>query len=111
MEVKLLSFGHALWCAVTVAAMAAASWSGALLYKQICVRTTHAGVTRRSNEHNNKLNDSKIKVRLVASTNEVVPWLFKSSNDEVNVLPGETIKTSYTSKSLAGTAVLGESHI
>ncbi|XXM93681.1 cytochrome c oxidase assembly protein [Candidatus Hodgkinia cicadicola] len=88
--------------------MAAASLSGALLYKQICARTGHAGATKRSFEHNNKLNDSKIKIRLIATTNEALPWLFKPSVDAINALPGETIKTSYTVKSLAGTPILGE---
>ncbi|XXN13830.1 MAG: cytochrome c oxidase assembly protein [Candidatus Hodgkinia cicadicola] len=84
------------------------SYCCALAYKQFCSKTGYAGTTKRAEEYNNSLNDTKIKVRFVANTDESLPWLFKPSATEIYVYPGEVVKTSYTLKSLANKRFVGE---
>ncbi|ATW06092.1 Cytochrome c oxidase assembly protein CtaG [Candidatus Hodgkinia cicadicola] len=96
-----------LMCLCTISIMATASYCCAIAYKQFCSKTGHAGTTKRADEYNNSLNDSKIKVRFVANAAENLPWLFKPNTTEVYVYPGEVIKTSYFAKNLAGKSSAG----
>ncbi|XXN13662.1 MAG: cytochrome c oxidase assembly protein [Candidatus Hodgkinia cicadicola] len=79
-----------------------------MAYKQLCSKTGYAGTTKRADEYNNSLNDTKIKVRFVANTAENLPWLFRPNTTEVYVYPGEVIKTSYFAKNLADSSCAGE---
>ncbi|ATY93490.1 Cytochrome c oxidase assembly protein CtaG [Candidatus Hodgkinia cicadicola] len=97
-----------LLCAFIVGAMTVISFFCAIMYKQFCSKTGYAGTTKRVKSYNNNLNDTRIKIRFVANTDDNLLWLFKPSVAEVYAHPGEIIKTSYVAKNLANDSTVGE---